>query len=66
MKNKINNPIRIISGEGELGTISIYTGVATKSAIRRRLAKECHNGNRFARCEVLINGEWMRLNISDL
>ena len=50
--------IRIISGEGEVGTIEAYTGKKTERAIKCRLTRERCNGDRWARAEVLIAGHW--------
>lgn len=44
--------IRIISGEGEVGTIQQYEGKRTIPAIRQRLGKERAGGDRWARAEI--------------
>ncbi len=43
--------IRIVSGEGEQGTIEPYTGDRTAQAIKLRLEKERCGGDRWARAE---------------
>ena len=49
MEKITENPIIIISGEGERGTIEQYTGKKTQRAIKRRLTKEQCNGERWAK-----------------
>jgi hypothetical protein len=46
------NEIRIVSGEGEVGTTEIYNGKRTVRAIKMRLTKERHSGDRWANAEV--------------
>jgi hypothetical protein len=46
------NPIRIVSGEGEIGHIEPYTGKRTIRAIKLRLARERRGGARWARASV--------------
>ena len=46
------NPIRITSGEGEIGSIEPYTGKRTIRAIKLRLARERRGGDRWARASV--------------
>ena len=41
--------IRIISGEGDVGTVELYTGKHSKRAIKLRLSRERSNGDRWAR-----------------
>ena len=41
--------IRIISGEGEMGTVEQYFGKCSERAIKLRLARERCNGDRWAR-----------------
>lgn len=50
-----NNAIRIVSGEGENGTIEQYEGKRTERAIKMRLTKERCGGDRWARAEVACN-----------
>ena len=40
--------IDIISGEGEIGTVTRYDGKRTGRAVRSRLARERCNGDRWA------------------
>ncbi len=40
--------IKIVSGEGETGTVEIYTGKKTIKAIKTRLTKEKCKGDRWA------------------
>jgi hypothetical protein len=40
--------IRIISGEGEMGTVEQYFGKCSERAIKLRLARERCNGDRWA------------------
>jgi hypothetical protein len=49
--------IRIVSGEGAVGTAEAYTGKRTVRALKARLTKECCNGDRWARAEVLVSPE---------
>lgn len=46
------NDIRIISGEGEIGTAEAYNGKRTMRAIKTRLTRERAGGDRWARAEV--------------
>jgi hypothetical protein len=46
------NEIRIVSGEGEVGTTETYNGKRTIRAIKMRLAKERCGGDRWARAMV--------------
>lgn len=46
------NEIRIISGEGERGTVEPYTGKRTMRAIKMRLTKERCGGERWAHASV--------------
>lgn len=46
------NEIRIVSGEGEVGTSEIYNGKRTIRAIKMRLAKERCIGTRWANAKV--------------
>jgi len=50
----MNKPahIRIVSGEGEIGSAETYTGTLTPRAIKARLTRERCNGDRWARAEV--------------
>jgi hypothetical protein len=41
--------IRIISGEGEIGTVERYSGKRSERAIKLRLSRERCNGDRWAR-----------------
>jgi len=47
-----DNPIYIISGEGDIGTCEKYNGARTSRAIKSRLTKECSGGDRWARAIV--------------
>ena len=44
--------IRIVSGEGEIGTREDYTGKRTLRALRSRLTKERCHGDRWAYAEI--------------
>lgn len=46
------NEIRIVSGEGEVGTTEIYNGKRTLRAIKMRLTKERCGGDRWAKAKV--------------
>lgn len=46
------NEIRIVSGEGEVGTIDGYNGKRTLRAIKMRLTKERCGGDRWAKAKV--------------
>ena len=46
------NEIRIVSGEGEVGTIETYNGKRTLRAIKMRLTKERCGGDRWAKAKV--------------
>ena len=46
------NEIRIVSGEGEVGTTEIYNGKRSLRAIKMRLTKERCGGDRWARAIV--------------
>jgi hypothetical protein len=46
------HPIRIVSGEGEIGHVEPYTGKRTIRAIKLRLARERRGGDRWARASV--------------
>jgi len=46
------NEIRIVSGEGEVGTSEIYNGKRTIRAIKMRLTKERCGGDRWANPKV--------------
>ena len=45
--------IRIVSGEGAVGTAEAYTGKRSVRALRARLTRERCNGDRWARAEYL-------------
>jgi hypothetical protein len=47
-----NNQIRIISGEGETGTVERYDGKRTIKAIKLLLAKERQYGDRWAKAVI--------------
>ena len=47
--------IEIVSGEGEMGTVEIFTGKKTALAISRRIKKEKCGGQRF--CYARVDGE---------
>jgi hypothetical protein len=53
-----NNQIRIISGEGETGTVERYNGKRTIKAIKLRLAKEKQGGDRWARAIIFSHGTY--------
>lgn len=64
MKNIIEqNKIRIISGEGEQGTIEEYTGKKTLRALKLRLARERYYGERWARAEIYCKDSWIKLDL---
>lgn len=46
------NLIRIVSGEGEVGSSKTYDGKRTIRAIKMRLTKERCSGDRWARAKV--------------
>ena len=46
--------IRIISGEGEQGTVETFGGERTLPAIRQRLGRERQQGDRWARAEIVV------------
>jgi hypothetical protein len=46
------NEIRIVSGEGEVGTTEIYNGKRSLRAIKMRLTKERYGGDRWAYAKV--------------
>ena len=50
-RNKGDN-FYIVSGEGENGTVEMYTGKLTARAIKTRLTKERCGGDRWARLDV--------------
>jgi hypothetical protein len=45
-------PVRIVSGEGDIGHVEPYTGVRTIRAIKLRLECERLGGERWARASV--------------
>ena len=49
--------IRIVSGEGAVGTAEAYTGKRSVRALKARLTRERCNGDRWARAEVLVSPE---------
>lgn len=49
------NEIRIVSGEGEVGTSETYNGKRTLRAIKMRLTKERCGGDRWARAKVFLH-----------
>mgnify|MGYP001073364484 CR=1 FL=1 len=49
--------IRIVSGEGTVGSSDVYTGKRTVRAIKSRLTRERCNGDRWARAEALVHPE---------
>ena len=49
--------IRIVSGEGTIGSSEIYTGVRRIRALKSRLTRERCHGDRWARAEVLVHPE---------
>lgn len=46
------NEIRIVYGEGDVGTVERYTGKRTLRAIKMRLTKERCSGDRWAKALV--------------
>ena len=49
-----NAPIRIVSGEGEQGSITNYNGKHSGLALLRKLnAENCH-GDRWSRAEICV------------
>lgn len=51
------NEIRIVSGEGQVGTSETYNGKRTLRAIKMRLTKERCGGDRWARAKVLHHSD---------
>lgn len=49
--------IRIVSGEGAVGSSDVYTGKRTIRALKSRLTRERCNGDRWARAEALVRAE---------
>lgn len=49
--------IRIVSGEGTVGSSDVYTGKRTIRALKSRLTRERCNGDRWARAEALVRAE---------
>lgn len=49
--------IRIVSGEGEIGTAVRYDGKRTIRALKSRLTRERRNGDRWARAEAVVSPE---------
>ena len=45
-------PLYIVSGEGNLGTVEDYTGKRTARAVKARLTRERCGGDRWARIET--------------
>lgn len=56
------NEIRIVSGEGEVGTSEIYNGERTIRAIKMRLTNERCGGNRWANAKVFSHSN----NVGDV
>jgi len=50
--------IRIVSGEGEIGTTEIYFGKMTQRAIKSRLTRERCKGDRWARAIQYVFDSW--------
>lgn len=46
------NEIRIVAGEGEVGTVEVYNGKRTIRAIKMRITKERCRGDRWAQAKV--------------
>lgn len=44
--------IKIVSGEGNIGTVETYLGKQTPKAIAQRLTRERSGGDRWARAEL--------------
>lgn len=51
--------IRIISGEGDVGTTEQYTGARTVSAIQTRMSRERCGGQRWVRAVVYSHSNSM-------
>ena len=49
--------IRIVSGEGTVGSSVVYTGKRTIRALKSRLTRERCNGDRWSRAEALVRAE---------
>ena len=49
---KTDSAIVIFSGEGERGTVELYTGVRSIRAIKSRLTRERCGGDRWARAFI--------------
>lgn len=47
--------IHIVSGEGEVGTVEVYTGTRTDRAIKMRLTRERCHGDRWARAMIYMH-----------
>lgn len=54
-------PLRIVSGEGENGSIEAYAGTRTERAIKMRLTRERCDGQRWARAEAQHGDTWVRI-----
>lgn len=51
------NEIRIVSGEGEVGTSETYNGKRTLRAIKMRLTKERCGGDRWSQAKVFHHSD---------
>ena len=49
------HPIHIVSGEGNCGTVEIYTGKRSDRAIKMRLTRERCGGDRWARAMIYMH-----------
>jgi hypothetical protein len=49
IKMKMEEEIRIISGEGDVGTVERYSGKHSERAIKLKLTRERCNGDRWAK-----------------
>ncbi len=52
-----SGPIRIISGEGEIGSIETYNGKRSIRAIKIRLTRERCGGDRWAKAQVFSHAD---------
>ncbi len=62
----MSTQIKIVSGEGENGTVENYIGKLTVTALRMRLKKEACGGDRWARAEVWVDGELTQQDAEDV
>lgn len=60
------NEIRIISGEGEIGSSELYHGKRSIRAIKMRLTKERCHGDRCAKAVVFIHNSDLGMVFQDI